>query len=120
MALPKDSARFRLSVVLLASALNAVVLVGVIGALVAHLNELPGEGSTDGIVRFLPLIMALAMIVAVGVVASALQLRQVLSVPLLRLSVAARRLAEGGLDEPVGEIGGAQEFEHLGRALERM
>ena len=120
LALPKDSARFRLSVVLLASALNAVVLVGVIGALVAHLNDLPGEGSTDGIVRFLPLIMALAMIVAVGVVASALQLRQVLSVPLLRLSVAARRLAEGGLDEPVGEIGGAQEFEHLGRALERM
>lgn len=117
--LPLDSARFRLSVVLLASSLNTAVLLGVVLALGTHMQS-HGDDPLPALSRSLPWILVFTLVVSLGMVWTAVSLRSQLSVPLERLAQAARRISTGALEAPIPQWAGSDELGALSAAMESM
>jgi len=91
-----------------------------IGA-VQLMDEPVSDGDPEARSRWLVGALLLWVVAVAGVtVASAFRLRRVLSSPLSTLSQAAMTVARGELDSPIPTEGVAEEFHHLGVALESM
>ncbi len=87
-----------------------------------HMMEDPAPGrDPEARSRALVGVLLLWVVAVAGVtVASSFRLRRVLSQPLSSLSKAAMVVARGDLEAPIPTEGVAQEFHHLGQALETM
>ena len=114
MARQARGIRFQISLLLLLSALNGIVLLALVLTLTAgDLGEDSAQTLTAGLVAW---VVASTLVTVV----SAWKLQGALTVPLEEVGAAARRVAGGELARPIPVPDAANEFIDLGKSLETM
>ncbi|HJN76765.1 MAG TPA: ATP-binding protein [Myxococcota bacterium] len=114
MARKTRGIRFQISLLLLLSALNGIVLLGLV--LILATGELEAGSKTLLLAGLVSWVIASTVVT----VASAFRLQKALSAPLEEVGNAARRVAAGELDRPIPIPDAAAEFVDLGKSLETM
>ena len=114
MAQKARGIRFQISLLLLLSALNGIVLLSLVLTLAAgELNAASKDMVLAGLITW---VVASTLVTVIG----AFRLRAALSRPLEEVGQAARRVAGGELDRPIPVPDAAAEFVDLGKSLETM
>ena len=114
MAQQARGIRFQISLLLLLSALNGIVLLSLVLTLAA--GELDSSDTQLLLAGLITWVVASTVVTVFG----AFRLQSALTQPLEEVGAAARRVAGGELDRPIPIPKAAAEFVDLGKSLETM